>query len=155
MSAPVLAFDATSSPSDRLACYRRDVKNAYQALTQAIEQCGVKRADADRLSDAVSAAEYRHVRHWQHRAETAERSLRRVLDFDLSDEARDYVTAIVEGKTLRKVLKRPTSNAEMRMLEQYRGFDDATRQMIRTLFEVAGRAMTGGQQTFEEKGRSE
>jgi hypothetical protein len=88
-------------------------------------------------------ASYRDRRHWQHRAELAERSLRRVLDLDISDDVRTYVTAAVVGKSRRATTTRPWSNAEQRMIEAYRQLGDADRQMLRHLFERLAATSSG------------
>ena len=105
---------------------------AYRALTAKIEEHAL---DPDALLRDCDRAMYRHMRHWEHRAELAERSLRRVLDLEISDDVRTYVTAAVAGKSQRLTRTCAWSNAEVKMIEEYRRLSDADRSMLRRLFD--------------------
>lgn len=74
------------------------------------------------------------VSFWERQAKTAMRKLRAVLASDaLTDEDRQSILEGIHGRAAKALDAKLLSDAEYRMVSQYRTMDDAGRQMIRTL----------------------
>jgi hypothetical protein len=126
--------EETRTPKAREERLQRDVQRAYAALDARLAVNPDAKVLKD-LSEACQGAEISQIAYWEQRARLAERSLRRVLDGEISAEVRAYVTAAVDGKSQRLIPTQAWTNADYRLVDAYHRFNSADRQMIRRLFE--------------------
>ncbi len=122
------------------------------AANQALEEMLVEHGALSRRVPHVSYTQKGTVEHayarlwmahldevsfWERQAQKFGRMLRVALACDgLSDEDRKSIlSGLYRGRSSERRDPRVLSEAEARMMSQYRSMDDASRQMIRTLFD--------------------
>ena len=131
MSADLIVIDSVDRKPNAHAERRvSEFYVAWQALGQQLEAAGIPTMNS--AADAVFMAAFRMADAWQNRARRLEQQLRSALAVDaIPDEAKTGILRALYGK--RGTNRRPCSEAEASLLDQYRALDDGTRQMFRTL----------------------
>jgi hypothetical protein len=136
MSAPVIAFAADEPLNDRA---KRLTGDLYRLRDQGSSAQSLD--DSRRVIHEIWNTALRIRDHCEKRAVKAERALRALLARDdVPEEIRERCRSIVFGKGAAVHDARLLSDYEAAMIRQYRTMDVATRQAVRTLFDLAAKA---------------